>query len=73
MMKDIANSGLAPKVIEELEKLVTKVSDIRFPMTVRADIENDVRRAVCSVIEEELIKPIKRLKGDVQESKDDYT
>lgn len=71
-MKEIANSSLSVVVIEEMEKIITEVADIRVSIGVKPEIENEVRKAVCEILEERVIKPIKRLKGEIVDVKEDY-
>lgn len=63
-IKQIADSGLAPVFCEVLEQVMNDVADVRNKLSVRPEIENEVRLAVCEVLKERLLLPIKRQKGE---------
>lgn len=63
-IKQIADSGIAPVVCELVQEMMNEVADVRNKMNVRPEIENEVRLAVCEVLQEKLLLPIKRQKGE---------
>lgn len=64
-IKQIADSGLSVTFCEVLEELMNSVADVRNKLSVRPEIENEVRLAVCEVLRERLLLPIKRQKGEI--------
>ena len=53
-------------LLELLEEIKMKVADIRTPMKVKSEIENQVRLGVIEAIDIYLVEPLKILSGAVE-------
>lgn len=68
----LAKSNKGTFLIEYLEKVKDYAADIRNPMTIEPSIQIQVRQAVCEVIEDILIGPLKRFAEDRERDEDSY-
>lgn len=63
----ILGKGRTGKLLLELcEEIKMKVADIRTPMKVKAEIENQVRLGVIEALDIYLVEPLKVLNGFVE-------
>lgn len=59
-LKGLARGTKGTFLIEYLERVKNEVSDIRNKVDVPQEIDRPVREALCNVIDELLIEPLKR-------------
>lgn len=70
--KSLAQSAKASFLLEYLEKVKDEVADVRTTLKVKPDFEREVRIALCDVIDELLIEPLKRQSTEITPPEDDY-
>jgi len=71
--KLLAKSEYANLVFEILEDVKQQIADIRTPLNVRKDIENEVRLGVIEILDSLLINKLKVLAGKVAPELDENT
>lgn len=65
-LNKLAQSNKGTYLLPYLEKVKGHVSDIRNPINVKPEIENEVRLAVCELLDELIINKFKVLNGEVE-------
>lgn len=71
-LKGLAKGTKGTFLIEYLERVKNEVADIRSELHVKPELEREVRLAVCNVIDELLIEPLKRHAQDTELPQDDW-
>lgn len=64
-IKNLAKGKSGRNLIEVLEEVKAKVADIRTPIKIRAEIQNEVRMAVIECLDLFLIEKLKIMSGSV--------
>lgn len=62
-LKILAKGRGAKLLLELCEDIKRQVADIRTPMKIKSEIQNEVRLGTCDIIDMYLVEPLKQLSG----------
>ena len=66
-LESLAKGRYGKLLIEVLEEIKTKTADIRTPIKVRSEIQNEVRIGIIECLDTFLVEKLKILAGELEE------
>lgn len=71
-LRTLANSSMGKFMIEYAELIKDEAADVRNKLEVKPEIENEVRKAVCELLDTYLIQKLNVLNGQSSVDIEDY-